>query len=92
MMGVRSVTEVRKARDHDGDGGALGLAGGGVGFGGGEPGRDEPADAEDGCREVEDDNARNIGGEERDVEVGFVCCETAKEDKDTKGDCFTPCG
>jgi hypothetical protein len=50
------------------------------GGGGDEPGRDEPADAGD------------AGGEERDVEVGFVCCETAEEGEDTKGDHFRPCG
>lgn len=40
-------------------------------------GGDEPADAEDGCGEVEDGDAGDAGGEERNVEVGSVCCETA---------------
>jgi hypothetical protein len=70
----------------------LGSAGGGVDFGGDKPRRNEPADAEDGCGEVEDDDAGNAGGEERDVEVGPVCCETTEEGEDAKGDYFTLCG
>ena len=70
----------------------MGPTSGGVDFGGDEPGRDEPADTEDGCGEVEGDDAGDAGGEEGDVEVGFMCCETAEEGEDAKGDYFTPCG
>ena len=70
----------------------MGSAGGGVDFGGDEPGRDEPTDAEDSCGEVEDGDARNAGGEERDVEVGIVGCEATEEGEDAKGDYFTPSG
>jgi hypothetical protein len=52
----------------------LSTASGGVYLCGDKPGRDEPADAESGRGEVEDDNARNSGGEEGNVEVGFVGC------------------
>ena len=36
----------------------MGPTGVGVDFGGDEPGRDEPADAEDGCGEIEEVNER----------------------------------
>jgi hypothetical protein len=79
--------EVCKAPGHHGDSGALGSASGWVDFCGDEPRGDEPADAEDGGGEVEDDDARNSGREQGDVEVGFVGCEAAEDCENAKADC-----
>jgi hypothetical protein len=78
--------EVCKAPDDDGDSGALGPAGGGVDFGGDEPGRDKPADAEDACGEVEDDDAGDAGREKGDVKVGSVGCEATENRENAKAD------
>ena len=79
--------EVGEAPDDNRDGGALAAAGGGVYLGGHKPGRDEPADAEDGGGEVEDDDAGEAGGEEGNVEGGFVHGEAAEDGQDAKADC-----
>ena len=60
--------EVGKAPDDDGDGSAFCAAGGGIDLGGDELGWDEPADAEDGGGEVQDDDAGDACGEEGDME------------------------
>lgn len=70
----------------------MGSTGRGVDFHRDEPGRDKPADAEDGCGEAEDGDAGDAGGEERDVEVGFACYETTEGGEHAKGHYFTPCG
>ena len=82
--------EVGEAPDDDGDGGALCAAGGGVDLGGDEPGRNQPADAKDGCGEVEDDDAGDAGRKERDMERGFVCCEATKDGQNAKTDGAVP--
>jgi hypothetical protein len=62
----------------------LSTAGGGVDLCGDEPGRHKPADAENGCREVEDDDARDSSDEEQDVEVILVGSKATEHSKNVK--------
>lgn len=84
--GEQGDGEVCQAPEDDGDCGALGAGGGGVDLGGDEPGWDEPADAERGGGEEEDDGAGDADGGQGEVQPGAVRGEAAEDGEDEEGD------